>query len=79
MPLLMYLDSRPERPDGGRPAWEPNWRAWRFVAAGLLVGYAAGHAQGAIRYLLILVVVALACQAIEEALPSMRGLRDWRQ
>ena len=52
---------------------------WRWLAAALVVGFAAGHATGGVQYLLILVVIALVCQAIDEVLPSMRGLKDWRQ
>ena len=75
MPFLGYIDSRPDRPNG----WEPNWRVWRFVAAALLVGFAAGNAGGAVQYLLIVLTITLVCQAIAEALPSMGGLREWRQ
>jgi hypothetical protein len=52
---------------------------WRWLAAALVVGFAAGHAAGALQYLLILGVIALVCQALDEAMPSMRGLRDWQQ
>jgi hypothetical protein len=79
MPFLAYVDSRPRDPDEGRPPWEPNWRMWRWLAAAAVVSFGAGHADGAIQYLLILVVVAFACLGIEAALPPMRGLRDWRQ
>ena len=76
--FLAYIDARPERPDG-RPSWEPNWRMWRWFAAGGMVGFAAGHAGGGIQYALIVVVITLVCLGINEALPSMRGLRDWHQ
>lgn len=76
--FLAYIDARPEEPNGP-PPWEPNWRMWRWFAAGVLVGFGAGHAGGGIQYALILVVVALVCLGINEALPSMRGLRDWHQ
>ena len=79
MPFLAYVDARPDEPGDRRPAWEPNWRVWRWVGAAVVVGFAAGHAAPAIQYLLLLVVIALVCQAIDEAMPSMRGLRDWRQ
>ncbi len=76
--FLAYVDARPERPEGP-PPWEPNWRMWRWFAGALVVGFAAGHAAGGIQYLLILAVVTLVCLGIDEAMPSMRGLRDWRQ
>ena len=79
MPFLAYVSTRPSEPDDPRPAWEPNWRVWRWVGAAGVVGFAAAHAAPGIQYLLLLVVVALVCQAIDEAMPSMRGLRDWRQ
>jgi hypothetical protein len=74
--FLGYIDTQSEPQ---RTPWEPNWRVWRWVAPALVVGFAAGHADGGVQYLLILVVIALVCQAIDEAMPSMRGLRDWRQ
>jgi hypothetical protein len=79
MPFLAYVDARRSEPGDRRPPWEPNWRVWRWVGAALVVGFAAGHAAGAVQYLLLLVVIALVCLAIDEAMPSMRGLRDWRQ
>ena len=79
MPFLAYVNARPRVPGDRRPPWEPNWRVWRWVGAALVVGFAAAHAAAAIQYLLLLVVIALVCQAIDEAMPSMRGLRDWRQ
>lgn len=75
--FLAYIDAQSGRPD--RPPWEPNWRVWRWLGAALVVGFAAGHAAGGVRYLLILAVIALVCLGLEEAMPSMRGLRDWRQ
>jgi hypothetical protein len=79
MPFLMYVDSRPDPPGGERRPWEPNWRVWRWVAAAAFVAFAADHATGAIQYLLVVAVVALVCQALSAALPSMGGLREWRQ
>jgi hypothetical protein len=76
--FLAYIDARPERPNGP-PPWEPNWRMWRWFVAGAMVGFGAGHADGGIQYALILVVIAVVCLGINEALPSMRGLRDWHQ
>jgi hypothetical protein len=79
MPFFAYVDARPSEPSRGREPWQPNWRVWRWLSAALVVGFAAGHADGGVEYLLILIVVALVCQAIDEVLPSMRGLKDWRQ
>ena len=77
--FLGYVDSRPER-HGARPPWEPNWRMWRWFGAALVVAFAAGHAGGGVvQYLLLIGVIALVCLGIEEAMPSMRGLRDWHQ
>jgi hypothetical protein len=77
MPFLAYIDSN--EPNEGRRPWQPNWRVWRFVAAALPVGFAAGHSHGAVQYLLVVLAFTLVCQALAAALPSMGGLREWRQ
>ena len=79
MPFVAYVDSRPHEPDEGPRPWEPNWRVWRWVGAALLVGFAAGHADGGVQYLLVVTTFTLVCQAVSEALPRMSGLREWRQ
>ena len=79
MPFLAYIDSHPREPGDERPPWQPNWRVWRFVAAALPVGFAAGHSHGGVQYLLVVLTFTLVCQAVAEALPGMGGLRDWHQ
>ena len=70
----------PSEPGDGRPRpWEPNWRVWRWVAAAVVITYAATHAHGAVQALLVLVVFALCCRALTEALPYGDGMREWRQ
>ena len=80
MPFIAYVhaEDRDPRPEGPRP-WEPNWRVWRWVAAALVVGFAAGNSTGGVQYLLVVTTFGLVCQAVAEALPRMDGLRDWRQ
>jgi len=43
------------------------------------VAFAAGHSHGAIQYLLWVLAFTLVCQAFAEGLPSLGGLREWRQ
>ncbi len=76
VPLLAYV--RASEPED-HPVWEPRWRVWRWVLAAVLVAYAAARSDGAVGTLLVLVVFALACRALAEALPWGRGLTDWRQ
>ena len=49
------------------------------MLAAVLVAYAAARSDGAVGTLLVLVVFALACRALAEALPYGRGLTEWRQ
>jgi hypothetical protein len=81
VPFLAYVHARqPDEPEGeARTPWEPNWRVWRWVAVALVVAYGAGRANGALAYLLVLVVFGLCCRAVQEWLPSGDGLREWRQ
>jgi hypothetical protein len=78
----MLIDTR-EPPPGGRdelrPAWEPNWRMWGWIAAAGLVGFAALSAHGALATLLIFAAFAAGCRAVDIALPYRSGLREWRQ
>jgi hypothetical protein len=62
-----------------RPAWEPNWRIWRWIALAVPVVYAATEVQGAVEALLVLIVFGLVCRAAVEALPNGDGLREHRQ
>jgi hypothetical protein len=81
VPFVAYVHARePDEPeDGGRTPWEPNWRLWRWVGAAVVVAYGATRAEGALEYLLVLVVFALCCRALNELMPSGDGLREWRQ
>jgi hypothetical protein len=78
MPVLAYVHAS-DREGEPRPPWEPNWRVWRWVAAAVVVAYAATQAQGVAELVLVVGVFALACRAATEALPSGDGLREWRQ
>jgi hypothetical protein len=78
MPFLAYVHAR-ERQGEPRPPWEPNWRVWRWIAAAVVVAYAATRADGVAEWLLVLGVLTLACRAATEALPSGDGLREYRQ
>jgi hypothetical protein len=62
-----------------RPAWEPNWRIWRWIALAVPVLYAATEVKGAVEALLVLIVFGLVCRAAVEALPDGDGLRQHRQ
>jgi hypothetical protein len=78
MPFVAYVHARDA--EGPRRApWEPNWRVWRWVVAAVPVAYGASRAEGALAFLLVLIVFALACRVATEALPNGDGLRDWRQ
>jgi hypothetical protein len=78
MPFVAYVHAR-DSDDQRRRPWEPNWRVWRWIAAAVVLAYAATRSDGALEALLILGAFALACQAAAEALPSGDGLREWRQ
>ena len=80
MPFVAYVHAHdPEPPEERREPWEPNWRVWRWVAAAVLVTFAATRADGGLELLLVLIVFALCCRAAVEAVPGGDGLRDWRQ
>lgn len=83
MPFLAYVHSRePDPPSGDEPRptpWEPNWRMWRWIAAGVVAVYAATQADGAAQALLVIIAFALGCLAVEAGLPRGDGLREWRQ
>ena len=78
MPIVAYVRASDGEGESRQP-WEPNWRVWRWIAAALVVAYAATQADGAAELLLVLGVFALACRAATEALPSGDGLREYRQ
>ncbi len=80
MPFVAYVHAQdPDPGEEPRPAWEPNWRVWRWVAVAAVAGYASAQARGAVAALLMLVVFACVCQAAVEALPNGDGLREHRQ
>jgi hypothetical protein len=80
--MLFLIDTRERRPsgaDGGRPAWEPNWRLWRWVALTVVAAVAAGATTGLVAYLLICATIAFASWAVCEIVPDTFGLKDYRQ
>lgn len=80
VPFLAYVHSRdPGEPPEGRPAWEPNWRLWRWVGAAAVVAFVATHTGGALQALLVFIVFAFACRAALEVLPDGDGMREYRQ
>jgi hypothetical protein len=83
VPFLAYIHSHDEGRSPGderglRP-WEPNWRVWRWVAAAVLLTYAAVRSDGAVQALLVLLIFVFCCQAGAEMLPRGDGMREWRQ
>jgi hypothetical protein len=81
MLMLMLIDTRdqpPARPSE-RPAWEPNWRLWGWVAATIVLFVAAASTPGIVSYVLVLAAVAAACRAVTVILPPLDGLREYRQ
>lgn len=80
MPFLAYVHAEEPDPDPrDRPAWEPNWRLWRWLVAAAFFAYGATRAEGAVEALLVFVVFGLVCRAALEALPDGDGLREYRQ
>jgi hypothetical protein len=80
VPFVAYVHAEDPSPGPDeRPAWEPNWRIWRWVVVALPAAYAATSAQGVVEALLVLIVFGLACRAAVEALPDGDGLREYRQ
>ena len=75
---MLLIDTRTPQPSE-RPAWEPNWRLWAWVA--LTIGAFAGadSASGLVSYVLALPGLAFACRAIGVVTPSLDGLREYRQ
>jgi hypothetical protein len=74
----MLIDTRTP-PPSERPAWEPNWRLWSWVALTVATFVAADATTGFVAYLLACAGLAFACRAICVVTPSLDGLRDYRQ
>jgi hypothetical protein len=80
VPFVAYVHAHEPDPDPDeRPAWEPNWRVWRWVLAGLVLAGAASMTQGLVSLALVLAVFVFGCRAALEALPDGDGLREHRQ
>jgi hypothetical protein len=80
VPFVAYVHAREPDPEPDeRPAWEPEWRLWRWVAAALVLAAGASLTQGLVSLVLVLAVFVLGCKAALEALPNGDGLRDHRQ
>jgi hypothetical protein len=80
VPLLAYVHAKdPGDSPEERPAWEPNWRIWRWIGAAIVVTYASTQADGALGALLAFIAFAFACRAAVEALPDGDGMREYRQ
>ncbi|MEA2435639.1 MAG: hypothetical protein QOF65_195 [Thermoleophilaceae bacterium] len=79
--MLMLIDTRnpPPSPSEERPAWEPNWRLWGWVALTIVTFVAADVTAGIVSYALVLVAFTCACQAVSVILPPLDGLREYRQ
>jgi len=80
MPFVAFVHAEdPDPGPQGRPAWEPNWRVWRWIIAAVFFAYGVTRADGAVEALLVFIVFGLVCQAVHEALPNGQGLREYRQ
>jgi hypothetical protein len=79
--MFLLIDTRnpPPEPVDERPAWEPNWRFWGWVALAIGTFVAADLASGVVSYLLVLAAFVFACRAVSVVLPPLDGLRDYRQ
>jgi hypothetical protein len=83
---MLLIDTRGGRPEpepeargDERVPWEPNWRLWGWVALTIAAGVAANATGGVISYALAITMLACACRAACVVLPSLDGLRDYRQ
>jgi len=78
---MLLIDTRGPPPErrAERPAWEPNWRLWAWVALTIVAGVAADSTHGVVAYVLALAMMACACRALIVVLPPLDGLRDYRQ
>jgi hypothetical protein len=80
VPFVAYVHAHEPDPEPDeRPAWEPEWRLWRWVGAALVLAAAASLTQGLVSLVLVLAVFVLGCRAAVEALPNGDGLREHRQ
>ena len=79
--MFLLIDTRNPPPDpiSERPAWEPNWRLWGWVALTIVLGVAADSTAGLVAYVLVLAAFASACRAVLVVLPPLDGLREYRQ
>jgi hypothetical protein len=81
--VLLLIDTRNPPPDpdpvGDRPAWEPNWRLWGWVALTIALFVAADSTAGLVAYVLVLAAFFAACRAVLVILPPLDGLREHRQ
>jgi hypothetical protein len=76
----MLIDDRAPPPDEGeRAPVEPNWRLWRWLAAAVVIAFAAAHATGLVGYVLLCGAFGAGCKAVAEAVDYAGGLREWRQ
>jgi hypothetical protein len=75
---MLLIDTRTP-PPSKRPAWEPDWRLWAWVA--LTIGAFAGAevTSGFAAYVLICAGIAFVSRAICVITPSLDGLREYRQ
>ena len=82
---MLLIDTRGGRPEpspgpgGDRAPWEPNWRLWGWVALTIAAGVAADASGGVVAYALAMTMLACACRALCVLLPSLDGLRHYRQ
>ena len=77
--MFLLIDTRNPPPSQERPAWEPNWRLWGWVAATIAVFVAANDTSGIVSYALAFATLACTCRAVLVVLPPLDGLRDYRQ
>jgi hypothetical protein len=79
--MFLLIDTRnpPPAPSEERPAWEPNWRLWGWVAATIALFVAADSTPGVVSYGLGLGAFVCACRAVLVILPPLDGLREYRQ
>jgi hypothetical protein len=72
--MMLLIDTRkppPPDPLRARPAWEPNWRLWGWVALTIGAFIAADAASGVVAYLLVLAGFVSVCRAVSVILPPL--------